>query len=124
MELEEYFHLINKVIPMKNTSVHFSIADDNNDLDYPNTSYSMNNEYDGHTWLHILEDVIKILEASYGYNIRNNVYYATNFPNFDPNGSPAPGRELDRKLFLKLLAENPDLDDGHALSDMPQPAEE
>jgi len=93
----------------KDTRVSFSISQDNADDDYPNSSYSMHNEYGFATWIQILEDVIKVLEASYGYDIRSKVYYAVELPLFDHDHSPAPGRELDRSVLKEVLKRYPEL---------------
>lgn len=115
MELEDYFHNIiqqekEDMTMNKDTMVSFYIAQDNSDLaEYPNTMHQMQNEYNGPTWIEVLEDVIKVLEASYGYNIRDKVFYATEFPVFDHNISKAPGRELNLNVLLDLLMEVPEL---------------
>jgi len=94
----------------KDTRVSFSISQDNSDTDdYPNTSYSMHNEYGGAQWIKILEDVIKVLESSYGYEIRSKVHYVVEIPLFDHDLSSAPGRELNRKVFEEVLKRYPEL---------------
>jgi hypothetical protein len=115
MELEDYFHQIQQEKPMikKDTVVSFSIDQDNSDLeDFADTFVQMRNAYSGPTWMQILEDVIKVLETNYGYDIKSKVFYAIPIPIFDHNVSPAPGRELDQKLFLELLEQNPELNNG------------
>ena len=124
MDLEDYFHIIQRRKAMdktypKNTRVSFSISDDNDDQpDYPNTSYSMHNEYDGATWMQILEDVARVIETSYGYDIRSKIYYVVDNPLFDHNYSPAPGRELDRKVLKDLLKRYPELNNSGNHKDM------
>ena len=124
MELEDYFHIIqrrkamDKIYP-KNTRVSFSISDDNDDQpEYPNTSYSMHNEYDGATWMQLIEDVARVIETSYGYDIRSKIYYVVDNPVFDHNYSPAAGREINRAMFMKLLEKYPELNNGGNHKDM------
>lgn len=115
MELEEYFHSIQQEKPMihKDTVVTISIDQDNHDLaDFPDSYVQQRNAYSGPTWMEVLEDLIKVLELHYGYGIREHVYYAVNFPIFDHNVSPAPGRELNQDLFMELLQDNPELNNG------------
>ena len=69
-------------------------------------------EYSGPTWIQIVEDLLKVLEVHYGYNIRDHVYYAVKCPVFDHDFSPAPGREIHKDKFLDLLSENPELNNG------------
>jgi len=115
MELEDYFHQIQQEKPMnhKDTVVTISIDQDNSDLaDFPDSYVQQRNQYSGPTWIEMLEDIIKVLEVHYGYSIKENVFYAVNFPMFDHNHSAAPGRELKRKDFLNLLELNPELNNG------------
>lgn len=115
MELEDYFHQIQQEKPMihKDTVVSFSIDQDNSDLeDFADKYVQMRNAYSGPTWIEVLEDVIKTLESHYGYDIKSRVFYAVPFPIFDHNVSPAPGRELDRNIFLELLEQNPEINNG------------
>ncbi len=116
MDLEDYFHVINKEPIMnsedKDTSVYFSISVDGDNTPYPNKENSLRYNYDGPMWIEILEDIIKALEASYGYDIKSKVYYVVSNPCFDYNYSPAVGRELDKKVFDELLAANPALNNG------------
>ena len=115
MELEDYFHSIQQEKPMiiKDTTVSISIDQDNSDLeDFPDQSIQHTLKYSGPSWVQILEDLIKTLELHYGYPIREQVYYAVKHPMFDHNYSPAPGRELNQELFLKLLKDNPELNNG------------
>ena len=115
MQLEDYFYQIQQEKPMinKETVVSFSIDQDNSDLeDFADTYLQMRHAYSGPSWMQILEDVIKVLESHYGYDIKSKVFYVLPFPIFDHNGSPAPGRELDQKLFLELLEQNPELNNG------------
>lgn len=104
MELDEYFHQLKKDTKMnKDTKVHFCITEDNSDLqDFPDKTLEMNYSYAGPQWIEIVEDVLKLLEASYGYPIREKVYYVVKCPTFDHDLSPAPGRELDAEVFNEL----------------------
>lgn len=114
MELDEYFHQLKKEPKMnKDTKVHFCITEDNSDLqDFPDKTLEMNYAYAGPQWIEIVEDVLKILEASYGYPIRDKVYYAVQFPIFDHNISPAPGRELSASVLQDLIYEHEELANG------------
>ena len=114
MELAEYFHNLKKETKMnKDTTVHFCITEDNSDLqDFPDKRFELNNHYAGPQWIEIVEDVLKILEAAYGYPIRDKVYYSVQCPIFDHNHSPAPGRELNKKHFDTLLDNHPELNNG------------
>lgn len=114
MELDEYFHQLKKDTKMnKDTKVHFCITEDNSDLqDFPDKTLEMNYSYAGPQWIEIVEDVLKILEASYGYPIRDKVYYAVQFPIFDHNISPAPGRELSDSVLQDLIYEHEELANG------------
>lgn len=115
MELEDYFHSIQQEKPMihKDTRVMFSIDQDNSDLtEFPDQHISQTMQYAGPTWIHILEDVIKVLETHFGYSIKDQVYYAVKFPIFDHNLSDAPGRELHQERFLELLSKHPELNNG------------
>lgn len=111
MELDEYFHNLKKEPKMnKDTKVHFCITEDNSDLqDFPDSHLEMIKDYAGPTWIEIVEDVLKLLEASYGYSIRDKVYYAVANPIFDHDYSPAPGREIDANVFYEVLNSNPSL---------------
>ena len=98
---------------VKDTTVQFTLSQDNSDLDdFPNQFISQSMDYSGPTWVQMLEDIIKVLELHYGYPIRENIYYAMSFPVFDHNLSYAPGRELKKGLFLQLLKDNPELNNG------------
>jgi len=115
MELEDYFQQLQQEKPMinKDTSVTITIDQDNSDLeDFPNQYIQQRLEYSGPTWIQIVEDLLKVLEVHYGYNIRDHVYYAVKCPVFDHDFSPAPGREIHKDKFLDLLSENPELNNG------------
>ena len=115
MQLEDYFHSLQQEKPImnKDTKVHFCITEDNSDLqDFPDSCLEMTKDYAGPTWMEIVEDVLKLLEASYGYSIRNQVYYAVKNPIFDHNISPAPGRELYANVLHDMMDVNPDLNNG------------
>lgn len=115
MELEDYFHQIQQEKPMihKDTTVTFSIEQDNSDLeDFTDQYIQQTMKYSGPTWIQIVEDLLKVLEVHYGYSIREHVYYSVQCPMFDHNLSPAPGRELDQKQFLNLLDLNEEINNG------------
>jgi len=116
MQLEDYFFKIQERKPMDNlkeTTVNFEIITDNSDsLDYPDTVHSYRANFSGPTWIQIVEEVLKVLEASYGYPIRSQVYYSVKCPVFDHDYASAPGRELDRDIFQQLLKDYPELNNG------------
>jgi hypothetical protein len=115
MELEDYFHQIQQEKPMihKDTTVTFTIDQDNSDLeDFPDQFIQQTMKYSGPTWIQIVEDLLKVLEVHYGYSIRDRVYYAVQVPMLDHNYSAAPGRELALDLFNEVLADNPELNNG------------
>ena len=94
----------------KDTVVTISIDQDNHDLeDFPDSYVQQRNTYSGPTWIEIVEDVLKVLEASYGYSIRDQVYYAVKHPLFDHNFSNAPGRELNADVLQDLIYEHEEL---------------
>lgn len=98
---------------VKDTTVSLSINQDNSDLeDFPDQYIGQTMKYSGPTWTQILEDILKVMEVHFGYNIRDHVYYAVACPMFDHNYSPAPGRELHMDKFLELLKANPELNNG------------
>ena len=115
MQLEDYFHSIQQEKPMvqKDTEMNITIYQNNDDLeDFPNQHISHRLMYSNPTWMQMLEDVIRTLELHYGYPIKDKVYYAVKFPEFDHNFSAAPGRELHQGEFLKLLEKYPKLNNG------------
>jgi hypothetical protein len=116
MQLEDYFFKIQERKPMDNlkeTTVNFEIITDNSDsLDYPDTVHSYRANFSGPTWIQIVEEVLKVLEASYGYPIRSQVYYSVKCPVFDHDYASAPGREIDRDIFQQLLKNYPELNNG------------
>ena len=115
MELEDYFHQIQQEKPMihKDTRVTISIDQDNSDLeDFPDQYVSQTMSYNGPTWTTVLEDLIKVLELHYGYDIKSRVFYAIENPIFDHDYAAAPGRELHKEKFLDLLSEHPELNNG------------
>jgi len=98
---------------VKDTTVSLSINQDNSDLeDFPDQHIGQTMKYSGPTWTQILEDIIKVMEVHFGYNIREHVYYAVSCPTFDHDYSPAPGREMHMESFLELLKAHPELNNG------------
>jgi hypothetical protein len=66
------------------------------------------------TWLEVLDTILDAMEAHYGYNIKEQVYYSVTFPmnDVDPEtGEPYAGygRCLNDELFQQLLLAHPEL---------------
>lgn len=89
----------------------FCYVDDNEPAGiYPSVVSNLDLEFEeGTTWINVVESFLQFLEGHYGYNIREQVYYSVAMPFNDPNASRAVGREMNRQVFEKLLADNPDL---------------
>lgn len=67
----------------------------------------------GGTWMEVLDRVLDAMEAHYGYNIREQVYYSVNFPlnDTDHEGKPFPGygRCLNDERLQQILLAFPEL---------------
>ena len=62
---------------------------------------------EGGTWMHVVDRFADMLSYHYGYDIKEQIYYAVKFP-LNMEGEPGYGRSLnDDRLQLLLLA-NPD----------------
>lgn len=63
--------------------------------------------HDG-SWVDVLDTVLDALEAHYGYNIKEQVYYSVNFPLNNPDQA-GYGRCLNDELLQQVLLAHPDL---------------
>ena len=65
------------------------------------------------TWMEVLDRVLDAMEAHYGYNIKEQVYYSVNFPlnDTDHEGKPFPGygRCLNDERLQQILLAFPEL---------------
>jgi hypothetical protein len=65
------------------------------------------------TWMGVLDNVLDAMEAHYGYNIKEQVYYSVNFPlnDTDDRGNPFPGygRCLNDERLQQILLAFPEL---------------
>ena len=65
------------------------------------------------TWMHLVDKFADMLSYHYGYNIKEQIYYAVKFPlNYiDADGveSPGYGRELNDDKLQLLLLTHPEL---------------
>ena len=65
------------------------------------------------TWMEVLDTVLDAMEAHYGYNIKEQVYYSVNFPlnDTDREGKPFPGygRCLNDERLQQILLAFPEL---------------
>ena len=65
------------------------------------------------TWMEVLDTVLDAMEAHYGYNIKEQVYYSVNFPlnDTDERGNPFPGygRCLNDDRLQQILLAFPEL---------------
>lgn len=70
------------------------------------------------SWIEVLETVIGELEKHYGYNIREQVYYAVKLPlNHEDFG--AQGRELNDEVLQQLLLAFPEVYERNKVWDQP-----
>ena len=88
MTLEDYFHVINKenqdMPPINSftdeseeplTDVYFSIRTPT-EAHYPSGSHTMSMQWqDGASWHNIIWEILKVLEASYGYSLKEKVFF-------------------------------------------------
>jgi hypothetical protein len=63
--------------------------------------------HDG-SWFEVLDRILDAMEAHYGYNIKEQVYYAVNFPLNKPDFA-GYGRCLNDDLLQQVLLAHPDL---------------
>lgn len=60
------------------------------------------------TWVEVLDRILDAMEAHYGYNIKEQVYYSVNFP-LNEEGHAGYGRSLNDELFQQLLLAHPEV---------------
>jgi hypothetical protein len=67
------------------------------------------------TWFEVLDTILDAMEAHYGYNIKEQVYYSVTFPNntlyYNPDGKPQAGygRMLNDDVLQQLLLAYPEV---------------
>jgi len=67
------------------------------------------------TWFEVLDTILDAMEAHYGYNIKEQVYYSVTFPNntlyYSPDGKPQAGhgRMLNDDVLQQLLLSYPEV---------------
>lgn len=59
-------------------------------------------------WMKVLDQVLDAMEAHYGYNIKEQVYYSVTFPLNDPECA-GYGRSLNDAVLQKLLLSYPEV---------------
>ena len=78
--------------------------------------------HDG-TWMEVLDRILDAMEAHYGYNIKEQVYYSVNFPlnDTDYKGEPFPGygRCLNDERLQQILLAVPELYEARPWSNNP-----
>ena len=115
MTLEEYFHEINKQEkqPMSTfnlwdkeeplTKVYFSITTPAVEH-YPEHTHTLDIAWtDGARWHDVIWELAKVLEASYGYNIKDRVFYKVHELTIEAeetHGDP----DLAKQMFSKDLS--------------------
>jgi hypothetical protein len=60
------------------------------------------------TWMEVLDTILDAMEAHYGYNIKEQVYYSVNFPLNDPD-FPGFSRCLNDERLQQILLAFPEL---------------
>lgn len=75
------------------------------------------------TWMEVLDRILDAMEAHYGYNIKEQVYYSVNFPlnDTDDKGEPFPGygRCLNDERLQQILLAFPELYESRPWSSNP-----
>lgn len=78
------------------------------------------------TWMEVLDRILDAMEAHYGYNIKEQVYYSVNFPlnDTDHEGKPYPGygRCLNDERLQQILLAFPELYESGTWSTTPEKA--
>lgn len=78
------------------------------------------------TWFEVLDTILDAMEAHYGYNIKEQVYYSVNFPlnATDHEGKPFPGygRCLNDERLQQILLAFPELYESGTWSTTPEKA--
>jgi uncharacterized protein involved in high-affinity Fe2+ transport len=60
------------------------------------------------TWMEVLDTILDAMEAHYGYNIKEQVYYSVAFPLNDPECA-GYGRSLNDDVLQQLLLAYPEV---------------
>jgi hypothetical protein len=60
------------------------------------------------TWFEVLDKILDAMEAHYGYNIKEQVYYSVTFP-LNKEGEAGYGRSLNDDILQKLLLAYPEV---------------
>jgi len=76
--------------------------------------------HDG-TWFEVLDRILDAMEAHYGYNIKEQVYYSVTFPLNDPECAGYT-RCLNDERFQQVLLAFPELYESHGWSHNPEKA--
>jgi hypothetical protein len=112
MTLNDYFHLINKEkqdMPIWKqdeeplTAVYFSIRSPAVEQ-YPANEHTLSIEWqEGATWHQVVWEVLKVIEAQYGYGIKNKVFFNVHELTIEAeetHGDP----DLAKQMFSKELS--------------------
>ena len=60
------------------------------------------------TWMEVLDTILDAMEAHYGYNIKEQVYYSVAFPH-NSEGEAGYGRSLNDDVLQQLLLAHPEV---------------
>ena len=60
------------------------------------------------TWMEVLDTILDAMEAHYGYNIKEQVYYSVTFPLNNPECA-GYGRSLNDEILQQLLLAHPEV---------------
>jgi len=60
------------------------------------------------TWIEVLDQILDAMEAHYGYNIKEQVYYSVHFPH-NIEGEAGYGRSLNDDVLQQLLLAYPEV---------------
>jgi len=60
------------------------------------------------TWMETLDQILDVMSAHYGYNIKEQVYYSVTFPLNDPECA-GYGRSLNDEVLQKILLAYPEV---------------
>ena len=111
--LEEYFHSLNKEKQDMSTvwkqdeepltTIYFSIRSPAADP-YPSNEHTASLEWqDGATWIEIVWELLKVIEAQYGYPLKEKVFF--NVPKLLIQAEEESGdRALAAQMFTKELS--------------------
>lgn len=60
------------------------------------------------TWMEVLDQILDVMSAHYGYNIKEQVYYSVVFPH-NIEGEAGYGRSLNDEVLQKILLAYPEV---------------